>query len=144
MGDVEVFPSARTARAKAGALWQDVTVPADRYGLAALAGGSPTVGVTGYTLGGGVGWLARKYGLAANSVTAVDIVTPDGHPVRVDADHEPDLFWALRGGGGGIGVVTALEMTLLQPPASTQPSARPAARAAEEALVTVRAVIPGY
>jgi len=111
MRGVEVFPSARSARAQSGAIWQDVTVPADRNGLAALAGGSPTVGVTGYTLGGGIGWLARKYGLAANSVTAVELVTPDGRPVRVNADHEPDLFWAIRG-GGGIGVVTALEMTL--------------------------------
>jgi FAD/FMN-containing dehydrogenase len=112
MRGVELSASARTARAEAGALWQDVTVPADRHGLAALAGGSPAVGVTGYTLGGGIGWLARKYGLAANSLTAVEIVTPDGHPVRADADHEPDLFWAVRGGGGGVGVVTALEMTL--------------------------------
>src|SRR6516165_7408144 len=59
MRGVEVFPSARTARTQAGAMWQDVTVPADCYGLAALAGGSPTVGVTGYTLGGGISWLAR-------------------------------------------------------------------------------------
>lgn len=66
----------RTARAEAGAQWQDVTVPAGEHGLAALAGTSPNVGVTGYTLGGGLGWLARRYGLAANSVTAVEIVTP--------------------------------------------------------------------
>jgi FAD/FMN-containing dehydrogenase len=70
------------------------------------------VGVTGYTLGGGIGWLARRYGLAANSVTAVEIVTPDGRLVRADADHEADIFWAVRGGGGSLGVVTALEMTL--------------------------------
>jgi FAD/FMN-containing dehydrogenase len=68
--------------------------------------------VTGYTLGGGLGWLARRYGLAANSVTAAEIVTPDGHLVRADTGHEPDLFWAVRGGGGSVGVVTALEMTL--------------------------------
>jgi FAD/FMN-containing dehydrogenase len=112
MRGVEIFPSVRTARAEAGALWQDVTVPAGHYGLAALAGGSPTVGVTGYTLGGGIGWLSRKYGLAANSVTAVEMVTPDGHLFRVSVDHEPDLFWAVKGGGGSVGVVTALEMTL--------------------------------
>ena len=69
------------------------------------------MGVTGYTLGGGFGWLARRYGLAANSVTAAELVTPDGDLVRADADHEPDLFWAVRG-GGGVGVVTALEMRL--------------------------------
>ena len=67
--------------------------------------------MTGYTLGGGLGWLARRYGLAANSVTAAELVTPDGDLVRADASHEPDLFWAVRG-GGGVGVVTALEMRL--------------------------------
>jgi FAD/FMN-containing dehydrogenase len=111
MRRVDVDPATRTARAGAGAQWQDVTVPAGKHGLAALAGTSPDVGVTGYTLGGGIGWLARRYGLAANSVTAAEIVTPDGHLVRTDADREPDLFWAVRG-GGSVGVVTALEMTL--------------------------------
>jgi FAD binding domain len=111
MRRVSIDPAARTARAEAGAVWQDVTVPAAQHGLAALAGSSPTVGVTGYTLGGGLGWLARRYGLAASSVTAAELVTPDGDLVRADADHEPDLFWAVRG-GGGIGVVTALEMRL--------------------------------
>jgi FAD/FMN-containing dehydrogenase len=112
MRRVEIDPATRTARAEAGAQWQDVTVPASEHGLAALAGTSPDVGVTGYTLGGGLSWLARRYGLAANSVTAAEIVTPDGHLVRADTGHEPDLFWAVRGGGGSVGVVTALEMTL--------------------------------
>jgi FAD/FMN-containing dehydrogenase len=112
MRQVGIDPVTRTARAQAGALWRDVTVPAGQHGLAALAGTSPDVGVTGYTLGGGLGWLARRYGLAANSVTAAELVTPDGRLVRAHADHEPDLFWAVRGGGGSIGVVTALEMTL--------------------------------
>ena len=112
MRGVRIDPAARIARAEAGALWQDVTVQAGEHGLAALAGTSPDVGVTGYTLGGGMGWLARRYGLAANSVTAADIVTPDGRLRRANADHEPDLFWAVRGGGGSIGVVTALEMRL--------------------------------
>ena len=111
MRRVSIDPAARTARAEAGAVWQDVTVPAAQHGLAALAGSSPNVGVTGYTLGGGLGWLARRYGLAANSVTAAELVTPGGDLVRADTDHEPDLFWAVRG-GGGIGVVTALEMRL--------------------------------
>jgi hypothetical protein len=111
MRTVHIDPAGRTARAEAGAVWQDVTVPVGQHGLAALAGSSPNVGVTGYTLGGGLGWLARRYGLAANSVTAAELVTPDGDLVRADADHEPDLFWAVRG-GGGIGVVTALEMRL--------------------------------
>jgi FAD/FMN-containing dehydrogenase len=112
MRRVDIDPATRTARAEAGARWQDVTAPAGEHGLAALAGTSPNVGVTGYTLGGGLGWLSRRYGLAANSVTAAELVTPDGGLVRADADHEPDLFWAVRGGGGSIGVVTALEMTL--------------------------------
>jgi FAD/FMN-containing dehydrogenase len=112
MRRVTVDPVSRSVRAEAGAQWQDVTVPAASHGLAALAGTSPNVGVTGYTLGGGIGWLARRYGLAANSLTAAEIVTPDGRLARVDADHEPDLFWAVKGGGGGVGVVTALEMRL--------------------------------
>ena len=112
MRRVHINPATHTARAEAGALWQDVTVPASQHGLAALGGTSPNVGVTGYTLGGGLGWLARRYGLAANSVTAVELVTPDGRLVRADAAHEPDLFWAVRGGGGSVGVVTAIEMLL--------------------------------
>ena len=89
-----------------------MTVPAGEHGLAALAGSSPDVGVTGYTLGGGIGWLARRYGLAASSVTAAEVVTPDGRLRRADAGHDPDLLWAVRGGGGSVGVVTALEMRL--------------------------------
>jgi FAD/FMN-containing dehydrogenase len=112
MRGVRIFPSGRRARAEAGARWQDVTGPAGAHGLAALAGTSPNVGVAGYTLGGGIGWLARRYGLAANSVTAVGLVTPDGRLVHAGPDREPDLFWAVRGGGGGVGVVTALEMAL--------------------------------
>jgi FAD/FMN-containing dehydrogenase len=112
MRRVDIDPVARTARAEAGSVWDDVTVPAGAHGLAALAGTSPNVGVTGYTLGGGIGWLARRYGLAANSLTAVEIVTSEGRLARADADHEPDLFWAIRGGGGSMGIVTALEMTL--------------------------------
>src|SRR5262249_26566493 len=88
--EVRIAPVTRTVRAEAGALWQDVTVPAAGHGLAALAGTSPNVGVTGYTLGGGIGWLARRYGLAANSVTAADLVTPYGDLVRAHADHQPD------------------------------------------------------
>jgi len=112
MRKVRIDPVARTARAEAGAVWRDVTVPAAEHGLTALAGNSPNVGVAGYTLGGGLGWLARRYGLAANSVTAAELVTPDGAVVRADADHEPDLLWAIRGGGGSVGVLTALEMRL--------------------------------
>jgi FAD/FMN-containing dehydrogenase len=112
MSGVTIDPHTRRARVEAGALWQDVTVPAAEHGLAALAGSSPDVGVVGYSLGGGLGWLARRYGLAANSVLAVELVTADGRLRRVDREHEPELFWALRGGGGSFGVVTALEFEL--------------------------------
>jgi FAD/FMN-containing dehydrogenase len=112
MRKVSVDPAARTARAEAGALWQDVIALAAEHGLAGLAGSSASVGVAGYTLGGGLGFLARRYGLAANSVTAAELVTPDGDLVRADADHESELLWAIRGGGGSVGVLTALEMRL--------------------------------
>ncbi|HEY1370123.1 MAG TPA: FAD-binding oxidoreductase [Gaiellaceae bacterium] len=112
MRGVSIDPVARTARAEAGVLWGEVSEAAGEHGLAALAGSSPDVGVVGYTLGGGVSWLARKYGLAANSLLAVELVTADGRFVRADRENEPELFWALRGGGGSFGVVTAVEFTL--------------------------------
>ena len=77
-----------------------------------MGGTGPDVGVTGYTLGGGISWLGRTYGLSANNVQAIEAVTADGRLVRADAYHEPDLFWALRGGGGSFAVVTAIELRL--------------------------------
>jgi FAD/FMN-containing dehydrogenase len=112
MRKATIDPASFTARAEAGAQWADVIVPAGEDGLAGLAGSSLGVGVAGYTLGGGLGWLARRYGLAANSVTAAELVTPGGDLVRADAGHDPDLLWAIRGGGGSVGVLTALEMRL--------------------------------
>ena len=112
MRGVAIDPVARIARAEAGALWMDVTAAAAEHGLAALAGSSPDVGVVGYTLGGGIGWLGRRHGLAANSVTAIEAVTMDGQIVRASADVEPDLFWAMRGGGGNFAIVTAIEFAL--------------------------------
>ena len=112
MTGVTIDPVARRARVRAGAVWADVTAAAGEHGLAPLAGSSPDVGVVGYTLGGGISWLGRKYGLAANSVLAVEIVTANGEIVRADRVQEPELFWALRGGGGSFGVVTALEFAL--------------------------------
>ena len=100
------------ARVDAGVLWAEVTDAAAEHGLAALAGSSPDVGVVGYTLGGGVSWLGRRYGLASNSVTAIEVVNAEGDRIRADADQHADLFWALRGGGGSFGVVTALEFEL--------------------------------
>jgi FAD/FMN-containing dehydrogenase len=112
MRGVEIDPKTRTARVEAGVLWAEVSEAAADHGLAALAGSSPDVGVVGYSLGGGISWLARRYGLAANSVTAVELVNAEGELVRADAHNEPELFWALRGGGGSFGVVTALEFQL--------------------------------
>ncbi|MGH3936598.1 MAG: FAD-binding oxidoreductase [Pseudonocardiaceae bacterium] len=109
---VQIDAAAHRARAQAGALWCDVIGPAGEAGLATLAGTAPKVGVVGYTLGGGLSWLSRKYGLAANGVLAIELVTADGRHHRVDGECEPDLFWALRGGGGSFGVVTALEFSL--------------------------------
>jgi FAD/FMN-containing dehydrogenase len=109
---VTVDPASRTARVGAGVLWQDAVEAAAEHDLAALHGSSPGVGVVGYSLGGGIGWYARQLGLQANHVTAVELVTADGEQVRADSDHEPELFWALRGGGGNFGVVTALEFAL--------------------------------
>ena len=113
MRGVSIDPQQRIARAEAGALFQDVVTAAAQHGLAALAGSSPDVGVVGYTLGGGMSFLGRAHGLAANSVEAVELVTAAGRHVRADRDHEPELFWALRGGGGSFGVVTAIELRLL-------------------------------
>ena len=112
MRGVTIDPIARIARVEAGVLWLEVVQAAAAYGLAALAGSSPDVGVVGYTLGGGVSFLGRKHGLAANNVRAIEVVTADGRVARVDREHEPDLFWALRGGGGSFGIVTAIELEL--------------------------------
>jgi FAD/FMN-containing dehydrogenase len=112
MRRVTVDPDARIARAQAGAVWLEVVEAAAEHGLAALAGSSPDVGVVGYTIGGGMSWLGRAYGLSANNVEAIEVVIADGRLVRADACHEADLFWALRGGGGSFGVVTAIELRL--------------------------------
>lgn len=112
MREVQIDADKAIARVEAGVLWAEVSEAAAEHGLAALAGSSPDVGVVGYSLGGGISWLARRYGLAANSVIAVELVNADGELVRADACNESELFWALRGGGGSFGVVTALEFQL--------------------------------
>ena len=109
---VSIDAAARRVRAGSGVKWEKVTPGLSELGLAGLHGSSPDVGIAGYSLGGGMGWLARKYGLQANSVTAIEVVTADGHVVRADHSREPDLFWALRGGGGNFGVVTAIEFSV--------------------------------
>jgi FAD/FMN-containing dehydrogenase len=109
LSSVSIYASAQQVRAGSGVRWERVAPRLSELGLAGLHGSSPDVGIAGYSLGGGMGWLARKHGLQANSVTAIELVTADGYLVRTDALHEPDLFWALRGGGGNFGVVTAIE-----------------------------------
>jgi hypothetical protein len=110
---VSMDAGAQRVRVGAATRWEQVTARLSALGLAALHGSSPNVGVVGYSLGGGIGWLARKHGMQANAVTAIELVTAEGQLVRTDPAHEPELFWALRGGGGNFGVVTALEFGVL-------------------------------
>ena len=116
LNEVSVDPVRRIARVGGGAIWDPAVAAAATHGLAALHGSSPDVGIAGYTLGGGLGWYGRALGLAANHVTAAEIVIGDGTIVRTDAEHDSELLWALRGGGGSFGVVTALEFSLFDIP----------------------------
>ncbi|MFJ8147043.1 bagremycin/ferroverdin biosynthesis FAD-dependent oxygenase BagG/FevA2 [Streptomyces sp. NPDC096048] len=113
MRGVHIDPVTRTARVEGGTQWFEVIEAAAEHGLAPLNGSSPLTGVIGYTLGGGLGLMARKYGYAADHVTALEIVTPDGQSHRATAEQDTDLFWAVRGGKGNFGVVTALEFGLV-------------------------------
>jgi FAD binding domain len=113
MRGLSIDPVERIARAEAGVLSLELVRAAAQHGLAWLGGSSRDVGVVGYTLGGGLSFFGRRHGLAANSVRAIELVTADGNVVRADRDHEPDLFWALRGGGGSFGIVTAIELELV-------------------------------
>jgi FAD/FMN-containing dehydrogenase len=110
---VSVDADARTARVVGGTLWRDVITATAPYGLTALHGSAADVAVAGYVLGGGLSFYGRTHGIAANSLQAVEIVTADGSLVRASADENADLFWAVRGGGGNLGVVVALEIGLL-------------------------------
>ncbi|NUK08382.1 FAD-binding oxidoreductase [Streptomyces lunaelactis] len=116
MTKVTIDPVARVARAEAGTQWHQVVEAAAGHGLAPLNGSSPLVGVVGYTLGGGLALLSRAYGFAADHVTTVEVVTPDGRPRTATAQQNTDLFWALRGGKGNFGVVTAIEFGLVPVP----------------------------
>lgn len=112
LDEFQVRPGHRTARVGAGVKWARVQKTASRYGLTGLAGSSPAVTVTSYLLGGGLSWFSRMYGQAAGSVRAFDVVDADGTRACVDADTDPDLFWALRGGGGDYALVTAVDFDL--------------------------------
>jgi FAD/FMN-containing dehydrogenase len=111
LATVEVDAAHRRARVGGGATWGDVAAALAPHGLAISAGDTKSVGVGGLTLSGGIGWKVRKYGLALDSLVAAEVVVADGSAVRASADENPGLFWALRGGGGNFGVVTAFEFT---------------------------------
>jgi hypothetical protein len=109
----EVAIEGQRARVEAGARAETVAGTAIEKGMSSMPGTSPNVGVVGYTLGGGLSWFGRKHGWACNRVAAIELVTGDGEARTVDATSDPDLFWALRGGGGGYAIVTALHVELL-------------------------------
>src|SRR5687768_12202722 len=112
MSEIEIDPERRIARIGGGATWAAVDRATQAHGLAATGGRVSTTGVAGLTLGGGSGWLERKHGLACDNLLAAELVTWDGRIVRASAEENPELLWALRGGGGSFGVVTALELAL--------------------------------
>ena len=112
MNGIEINPLTAMARVQGGALWGDVTEAAGSHGLACLHGSSPDVGVGGYLLGGGIFLYARRLGMATSGLTAVEIVLADGELIRADHTQHQSLFWALRGGGGNFGIVTAFEFSL--------------------------------
>jgi len=116
MTGVEVDPGAKTARVQGGALSAELSEAAGEHGLSGLGGSAPDVGVAGYTLGGGIGWLARRHGLACNRIIGAEVVTADGEVRHIDAESDPDLLWALKGGGGAFGVVCSLELSLVEVP----------------------------
>jgi FAD/FMN-containing dehydrogenase len=113
MNSVDIDAERRTATLGAGATWADVLAAAAPHGLAGLPGSSSGVGVVGYTLGGGLPVFGRAHGWAADHVRGIQVVTPDGTVREVDAEREPDLFWALRGGKGNVGVVTSMTIGLV-------------------------------
>jgi FAD/FMN-containing dehydrogenase len=112
MNQVEVDPAARVARVGAGARWRDVDEATVPHGLATVGGAVSDTGVAGLTLGGGMGWLTRAFGLACDNLVAVELVDAEGRTLRASAEEHPDLFWALQGGGGNFGVVTRFEYRL--------------------------------
>jgi FAD/FMN-containing dehydrogenase len=112
MTHVDIDPVLHRARVGGGTLWLPVVEAAAQHGFATLHGSSPDVGVAGYSLGGGMGWYARKLGLQTNSIRALEMVTPDGNIIQANADENPEIFWAARGGSGNFGIVTAMEFDI--------------------------------
>jgi FAD/FMN-containing dehydrogenase len=112
MRGVRVDPSTRRAVAQTGARWGDFDRETQVFGLAVTGGLVSTTGIAGFSLGGGIGWLVRKYGMTVDNLFGADVVTADGAVVHASADENADLFWGLRGGGGNFGIVTSLEYRL--------------------------------
>src|SRR5207249_2525396 len=117
MRGIRVDPVVRTALAQPGLLWQDFDQETQAYGLATTGGVVGETGIAGLTLGGGVGWLVRKYGLSCDNLLAADVVTADGQLQHASPATNQELFWALRGGGGNFGIVTAFQYQLHAVPA---------------------------
>jgi FAD/FMN-containing dehydrogenase len=116
LNDIHVDPAERTVWAGSGTDWQAATAAVAKHGLAVQTGSAPDVGIAGFLLSGGLSWLSRSRGLAVNDVLTVQVVGADGIPRVVDHDHDSDIFWAVRGGGGGFGVVTGFELRLHELP----------------------------
>jgi FAD/FMN-containing dehydrogenase len=112
MQGLSIDPETRTAWAQPGVRWGTYAQQADVFALATTSGDTSSVGVGGLTLGGGIGWMVRKYGLTIDNLVSAELVTADGRLLRVTADEHPDLFWAVRGGGGNFGVATAFQLRL--------------------------------
>ena len=112
MRAVDVDAEARVASVQPGATWRDFDAATGAHGLATTGGLIPSTGVAGLTLGGGIGWLMRRYGLACDNLVAAELVTAGGEPIRASETDDPDLLWGLRGGGGNFGIVTSFQMQL--------------------------------